>query len=281
MSIGVFFIVLLAALLHAGWNAILKKEADKLVGALGVALGSVPLAAGGLLIAGPPPSEVWPLIVLSALLHTGYFLFLLNAYRFGDLTQVYPVARGAAPLLTAAFAALVLSEAVTTQQSIAIVVIALGVASLVFTAKGEGRLDPVSFALALATSVFISAYSLNDGAAARLAGNSLSFYGAAALLNSAMMVVVAVAVRRRSIGQALRKAKLSMIVGGPASFIAYALVTWAFTQAPIAVVSALRETSVVFALILGSVALKEQLNWLKVASTFLTLSGVVVLRLQK
>jgi drug/metabolite transporter (DMT)-like permease len=281
MSTTVLLAILFAALLHAGWNAILKFEADKTLGALGVSLGSALPAFGCLLYAGLPPVEAWPLVLSSAVLHTGYFLFLMNAYRVGDLSQVYPVARGVAPLITAFFAALVLGETLTFVETTAIAIIAMGLASLVLTARSDGRLDLLSCGLALVTGVFIAAYSLNDGAGARLAGNSLSFYGAASLLNCAMMVAVIAPLRRNALHLLATTGRRSVLFGGPMSFIAYALITWAFTQAPIAVVSALRETSVVFALLIGTLLLKERLNLVKLVSTFLTISGAVLLRMQR
>lgn len=281
MSTAVFLLILSAALIHAVWNAILKFEPDKTVGALGVALGSVVPALACLVYAGLPPKEAWPFVVASAILHTGYFLFLMNAYRIGDLSQVYPVARGVAPLLTAVFAVLFLGETLTHIETTAIALIAAGLASLVLTARADGRLDLVSCGLALMAGVFIAAYSVNDGFGARLAGSSLSFYGAASLIKSIMMVVLLAPRRQQAIRAVATTGRRSLLLAGPLSFLAYALVTWAFTQAPIAVVSALRETSVIFALLIGAFLLKERLNLIKLVSTFFTLSGLVLLRLQR
>ncbi|MGN6582420.1 MAG: EamA family transporter [Rhizobiaceae bacterium] len=280
MSTPILIAILFAALLHAAWNALLKSQPDKMAGALAVSIGSSVMALICLAYTGLPGRAAWPLVAGSAVLHTGYFLFLTSAYRVGDLGQVYPVARGVAPLITAAGAVLLLGETLTPLETAAVAIIGLGLISLVLTAKTDGRLNVASCALALVTGLFISAYSLNDGTGARLAGNSLAYYSAAALLNSAVMCVGMSCFRRDVVPAALRNCRRSLWIGGPLSFIAYALITWAFTQAPIALVSALRETSLVFALIIGTLFLKERINLGKIISVFVTLSGAVLLRLQ-
>ena len=280
MSTFILITILFAALLHAGWNALLKSQSDKMAGALAVSLSGAVMGAACLAYTGLPVRAAWPLVASSAVLHTAYFLFLTSAYRVGDLNQVYPVARGVAPLLTAAAASLVLGERLTPLETAAVAVIGLGLISLVLTAKTDGRLNLVSCTLALVTGVFISAYSLNDGVGARMAGDSLAFFSATAILNAAMICACLSFFRRDVVIVSLMRCRRSLWIGGPLSFIAYALITWAFTQAPIALVAALRETSLVFALIIGTLFLKERINPAKIASVFVTLSGAVLLRLQ-
>jgi drug/metabolite transporter (DMT)-like permease len=280
MSTPILIAILFAAVLHAGWNALLKSQPDKMAGALAVSIGSTLMGVLCLFYTGFPAREAWPLVASSAVLHTGYFLFLTSAYRVGDLSQVYPIARGVAPLITAAGAGTLLGETLTPLETTAVVIIGLGLISLVLTAKTDGRLNVVSCTLALVTGLFISAYSLNDGVGARLAGNSVAYYSAAATLNCAMMCIGMSFFRRDIVPVALKNCRRSLWIGGPLSFIAYALITWAFTQAPIALVSALRETSLVFALIIGTLFLKERINLAKIVSVFVTLSGAVLLRLQ-
>jgi drug/metabolite transporter (DMT)-like permease len=280
MSTPVLIAILFAALLHAAWNALLKSQPDKMAGALAVSMGSALMGLACLIYTGLPAREAWPLVASSAVLHTGYFLFLTSAYRVGELSQVYPIARGVAPLITAAAAGVVLGETLTPLETAAVATIGLGLISLVLTAKTDGRLNVVSCTLALVTGVFISAYSLNDGIGARLAGNSVAYYSTAALLNCAMMCVGMSLFRCDIVAVSLKNCRRSLWIGGPLSFVAYALITWAFTQAPIALVSALRETSLVFALIIGTLFLKERVNLAKIVSVFVTLSGAVLLRMQ-
>jgi drug/metabolite transporter (DMT)-like permease len=280
MSTPVLITILFAALLHAGWNALLKSQPDKMAGVIAVTLGGAVMGLACLFHTGLPARVAWPLVASSAVLHTGYFLFLTSAYRVGDLSQVYPIARGVAPLMTAAAAGLVLGERLTPLETAAVAIIGLGLISLVLTAKTDGRLNLASCTLALVTGVFISAYSLNDGVGARTAGSSLAFFSAAALLNCVLMCIGMSFFRRDVVVVALKNCRRSLWIGGPLSFIAYALITWAFTQAPIAVVSALRETSLVFALVISTLFLKERINLAKVVSVFVTLSGAILLRLQ-
>jgi drug/metabolite transporter (DMT)-like permease len=280
MSTPVLIVILFAAVLHASWNALLKSQPDKAAGALAVSIGSALIGLVCLVFTGLPARESWPLIASSAVLHTGYFLFLTSAYRVGDLSQVYPIARGVAPLITAASAGLFLGETLTPMETAAVVIIGLGLISIVLTARTDGRFNLVSCTLALVTGIFISSYSLNDGVGARLSGNSVAFYGSAAILNCAMMCIGMSLFRHNVVATALTKCRRSLWIGGPLSFVAYALVTWAFTQAPIALVSAMRETSLVFALIIGTLFLKERVNLAKIVSVFVTLSGAVLLRLQ-
>ncbi|WP_102959821.1 DMT family transporter [Mangrovicella endophytica] len=278
MSSTVFAAVILAALLHAAWNALLKSETDKLAGGVGVSIGGVPLALAGIAVAGFPPLAAWPYVLASAVIHTFYYLCLLNAYRAADFTQVYPVARGIAPVLTACFGVIMLGEVLTPLQTAAVVIIGSGVTSLVFAGRSDRNLTGAGLAYALATGVLIATYSLNDGAGAREAGSSLSFYGTSSILNCALLCLYVRIARPGTLCACFTRARSSTLVGGPVSFVAYAIVTWAFSQAPIATVSALREVSVAFAILIGTFVLKERMNWRKIASTFVTLTGAILLR---
>ncbi len=281
MTTLVFISVLSAALLHAVWNAVLKGGGDKVVGMAGVVVGHAFLAFPVLLFFPFPAEESWPYIGLSALLHVGYQLFLMNAYRIGDLTQVYPIARGTAPLLVAGFSVVVLGVELLPLQILAVLVIACGIMSLSFVRRADGLFNRNAAMLAFVTGCFIASYSINDGLGARIAGSSLSFYACSAMLNAVIFVVILLAWRPAVLGRMTGEGWKSFYFGGPVSFIAYAIVTWAFTQAPIALVTALRETSIVFALLIGTVFLNERLNLGKVISTMATLLGAVLLRLAR
>lgn len=278
MSLQVFAAVVLAAFLHATWNALLKTETDKYAGSVALCVGSLPLAFGCLIYAGLPAPESWAHVLASGFIHTFYFVFLLNAYRAADFTQVYPVARGAAPVLTAILGTVLLGEILSPVQSAAVAVIAAGVTSLVFSGRGPRGMTKAGLGWALATSVVIATYSLNDGAGARLAGNSFAFYGASSILNCLLLCAYMRVVRPGAISRSFVCARKALLVGGPMSFVAYALVTWAFSHAPIATVSALREISILFAVLIGTFVLKERMNWRKIGSTFVTLMGVLLLR---
>ncbi len=280
MSTGVFLAVIAAAALHATWNALVKGGVDKALGMSAVVLGQGVFALGALpWVAAPAPAS-WPYVAGSIALHLGYQLFLLMSYRLGDLTQVYPIARGTAPLLVAAFSVLVLGVALAPLELAGVVVIGSGIISLSLVRRSDGLRNPRAAAAAVTTGCFIAAYSLVDGTGARAAGTGVGFYGWVAAGNALAMLVFAALARPRLL-RALPQAAGVAVVGGGASFAAYALVVWAFTQAPIALVTALRETSIVFALLIGVVFLKERLDLARVVSTMLTIGGAALLRLAR
>lgn len=269
---------LLAAVLHACWNALAKGAADKHLSMAGVIIGHLPFAIIGLMFVPMPDLASWPYLLGSLVLHFGYQIFLLNAYRIGDLTQVYPVARGIAPLIVAMVSVSVLNVILNWQEVLAISLIAAGLLSLGLVRGHSGTRNPKAAMLAAITGCFIAAYSLNDGLGARVAGTAVGFYSWAAIGNA---LVFALFIRVRKPGTLSRlwgEGRFVFIVGGGASYFAYALVVWGFTQAPIALVTALRETSIIFALFIGVVFMKERLDLFKVASTFIALIGAILLR---
>ena len=283
MTTTVFLVVVLAALLHATWNSLLKGSADKQVTMLAIALGHVPVALLMLPFAPGVDLAALPWILAGVALHLGYQLFLTAGYRIGDLTLVYPIARGSAPLVVTAFSIVVLGISFTTLELSGVVLIALGLASLSVVRRADGLRNSRAVVMALGTGVFIASYSLVDGTGARVAGSALGYWIWAAIGNAIMMSLFN-AVSRPRVFTALmasRSALTTGLLGGSASFLAYGLVIWAFTQAPIALVTALRETSIVFALLIGVGILKERLDLVKVVSTMITISGAVLLRASK
>lgn len=270
-----------AALLHASWNALVKGGSDKLLGMGAVIIGHVPFAILCLLFVPAPAPASWTLLCWGIVLHTGYQFFLLHSYKLGDLTQVYPIARGSAPLLVALFSVLVLKIELSKLELVAVAIIGIGILSLGLVRKSTGHRSPAAAISALITGCFIASYSLVDGTGARLAGTSVGFYSWLSIANGIIMSIYIIAVRPRILKQLVSTHLTLFMVGGGASFIAYAIVTWAFTQAPIALVTALRETSIVFALLIGVFFLKERIDLVKVFATFTTLVGAFLLRFGK
>ncbi|PVA07824.1 DMT family transporter [Thalassorhabdomicrobium marinisediminis] len=279
MSTVVILTTLLAALLHASWNAMAKGAADKHLSMAGVIIGHLPYAALGLFLAPAPDPAAYPYLLGSLVFHFGYQIFLINAYRLGDLTQVYPVARGIAPLIVAVVSVTLLNVVLGWPEVLAVVLIGTGLLSLGLVRGSGGARNPKAALVAAITGCFIAGYSLVDGLGARAAGTAVGFYSWAAIGNA---VVFAVFLRLRKPGTLRRlftpEGRFVLTVGGLASYIAYVLVVWGFTQAPIALVTALRETSIVFALFIGVVFMKERLDVFKLGSTFLTLIGAILLR---
>ena len=278
MTTAVFIAVIGAALLHAVWNALVKGGRDKHLSMSAVVLGHAPF--GCLAVAFSPALESGSLPYLAGgiALHVGYQLLLLESYRVGDLTQVYPIARGSAPLIVAAVSIGFLGVELSAIEQSAVAVIAAGIMSVSLVRQRDGQRNTKAALLALGTGCFIAAYSLVDGLGARAAGTALGFYGWLTIGNAVVFAAL-MSIRRPDVLKRLASGgKRLFVVGGGASFAAYALVVWAFTQAPIALVTALRETSIVFALLIGVVFLKERLDLVKVLSTVLTLAGAVLLR---
>jgi len=277
----VFLAVIGAALLHASWNALVKGGSDKLLGMSAVFIGHVPFAVLCLMFVPPPKPESWPWLCAGIILHIGYQFFLLHSYKLGDLTQVYPIARGSAPLLVALFSVLVLQVELSKFELMAVAIIGLGILSLGLVRKSDGQRSPVAAVSALITGCFIASYSLVDGTGARLAGTSVGFYSWLSIVNGIVMSLYVLAVRPTILAQLVTSDIRLFLAGGGASFTAYAIVTWAFTQAPIALVTALRETSIVFALLIGVFFLRERIDLVKVFATFTTLVGALLLRFGK
>ncbi len=281
MSPSVMFIVLIAATLHASWNFLIKQNKDKHLSMTAVVLGHTPFALAVLIFSPLPKLEALPYILIGALLHTGYQLFLLYSYRIGDLSQVYPLARGVAPLIVAVVSVMVLGAHLNHLELSAIIIIGSGIMSLTLVRRNDGCKNYRAAVLAIATGGFIAAYSLVDGLGARVATTALGFYGWLSLLNAISFSIVMKTIRPGMIKTVVLKNYALTLGGGCASFTAYALVIWAFTMAPIALVTALRETSIIFALFLGVFVLKERLDLIKVFASMVTLLGVGLLRINR
>ena len=280
MTPTVFLAVLLAAALHATWNALVKGGEDKHASMTAVVIGHAPLALLGIAAAPLPAAGGLSWLAVGIALHLGYQLFLIAGYRAGDLTQVYPIARGSAPLIVAAVSVGLLGVVLSGTEILAIALIAAGIISLALVRRADGARNPRAVAMALGTGCFIASYSLVDGLGARASGTALGYWSWAALGNGVLFCAWTALAKPGHLSRTLRDRRLMLVGmgGGSASYIAYALVVWAFTQAPIALVAALREISIVFALLIGVFVLRERLSLAKLASTMVTIVGAGLLR---
>lgn len=281
VSTSIFLVVMAAAILHAVWNASIKDSGDKFVNMAAVIIGQAPLAAISLLFVSAPAFDSLPYLFAGIALHVGYQFFLPLSYKHGDFTLVYPIARGVAPLLVAGISVAFLGVVLNLTETIGVATIGLGIMSLALVRKGDGQRNIKAAGLALITGCFIAAYSLVDGTGARISGTAIGFYGWLALGSSFVYVSILTLWKPAIVQQAWRTRKIKGFLGGSASFIAFALVIWAFTQAPIALVTALRETSIIFALLIGVFVLKEKLDLMKVLSTMLTVAGAIILKFSR
>jgi drug/metabolite transporter (DMT)-like permease len=279
MDIVVFLAVLAAAAAHAGWNAVIKGGGEPLVttALLSFAAGvvGVPLLAW----AGLPNAAAWPWVVASIIVHVGYFASLIETYRYGDLGQVYPIARGSAPLLTAICGALLLGEDLNLRGWSGILLLVAGVLLLSLGGQRSLLVDRRGVRYALITALTISAYTLVDGIGARASCNSVAY--TASLFIGCAFAMLGYLLWRGG-GVALAKAApywRSAMLGGGMQVISYGIAIWAMTVAPIALVAALRETSVLFGLLIAVVVLKEPLSKVRIAAVLIVVGGLLLLRL--
>jgi len=278
LTLLTFLTVLFAAVLHATWNALVKSNGDKVVSMTAITLGRAPLALLAIPFVPFPDRESWLLLGLSVIVHVFYQLSLMRAYRLGDFTQVYPIARGSAPALVTLISLFGLGVVLTLNQITAICLILAGIFCLSLLKQTDGLHNPKAVMAALLTGCCIACYSLLDGFGARAAGTAVGYIAWMSSLSALVFSTIIGFYRPDALKAAIAKDQIKTWFGGAASITAYVLVVWAMTEAPIAVVTALRETSTVFALFIGVLFLKERLTAGKVVATLLTLSGVLLLR---
>lgn len=274
MSALVIALVLAAAVLHAGWNALLRSGADRLLSMTIMSMATTAVALPCVLILPLPAAASWPYLCVSSMLQVGYAIFLVLSYRQGELGQVYPIIRGSAPALSAVGAMLFAGEHPGTAALAGIALVSGGIMSL---SLGKGAAAPASAALAVVTGCFIAGYTVLDGIGARLSEHPQAYVAWIFVLYGAAMPVV-LRLARGSIGIDVRAPEtLKSIAGGLVSLFTYGLVVTALTLSPIGAVSALRETSVVFAALVGRVFLGEVLTLRRIAACIVVALGAVCL----
>jgi drug/metabolite transporter (DMT)-like permease len=280
-SVGLTVIgaVLLAAVLHAVWNALAHAISDQLVGfaLIGVA---VTVGAVAIVLASPAPlAASWPFLAGSASLHVAYQLLLMRCYRLGEFGQVYPLARGTSPWLVAVSAAVFVHEQLSVIRLVGVLVISLGLVALVFVGGVPTRAARPAIAAAVLTGVVIASYTTLDGLGVRSSGTVAGYIGWLFLLQGPELPLAAVVARRGLLWQQVRPHLLAGLVGGVLSLIAYALVLWAQARGALAPIAALRETSVIVGAVIGAVLFGEQFGRWRVAATILVASGVILITL--
>lgn len=281
MDFFVFCAVLAAAACHAGWNALLKLRLEPVVATALVATASGLIAIPAVLVTGLPDAAAWPYLVGSVVIHVGYYLTLAEAYRFGDLGQVYPIARGAAPLMTAVLATVWLQETLGFYGWAGVILLAAGILLLaVRGGRPTRQFDARSVGFALLTSLTITSYTLVDGIGARLAGASTAYTAWLFLLSGLVMTMYGfLRVGRRLAGDFVSNWQMA-IAGAALSTTAYAIAIWAMTVAPIALVAALRETSVLFGALFATLLLREPWVLARVTAAIIVLAGALLLRVR-
>ncbi len=279
MSTEVMAIVLFSALLHAGWNALVRASQDKFLASLHVVCGAS--ALGLLALPGlplPAPAS-WPWLLASGLIHVVYFSLVARAYQGADLGFAYPLMRGTAPALTALAAVAWLGEAPSAGGWAGIALICSGVLLLAGRAWRSGAHHPAATLAALANAGVIALYTLVDGLGVRLSGHAFSYTAWVFLLTAVFMLATALVWRGRPALRSLASSGRAALLGGAGTLGAYGLALWAMAQAPIALVAALRETSIVFGALISVVFLHEGLSRLRLVSVLLVCAGAVALKL--
>jgi drug/metabolite transporter (DMT)-like permease len=277
VTAAVLALVLFASIMHAAWNALVKASDDRLAaGSLVMVAGAIVFGLPLILVVPFPDENAWAYLIASIAIHLAYIAFLARAYREGDLGQVYPLARGSGPLFLA-LGTLAVGGEVGWQQLAGILVISAGVISLArrpasYVSDG-GR--PVLHALA--TGLMIAAYSYVDGMGTRATTEPLSYIGWSFFLHGLAFTALLALTRRATIVATLKRDRGRVLATGILACGAYGIVLWAMTLAPIASVAALRETSVVVAVLIGSLLMHEPFGWRRAAAAAVVASGIVVL----
>ena len=279
MDLTVFLAVLAAAVMHASWNVLVKLKLDRflslcliqtLMGVIGLCM---------LAVFTFPAAASITYAVTSGLLHLGYFLFLARSYRTGDLSQVYPIARGAAPLLTLAGTWIFMHEEVNLLGGAGVAVLVLGIWVISLVGQRGFRLDGMTLFFALGTSVFVAAYTIVDGMGGRASGQPSGYAGMVFVFDAVFLSIAALAMRGPGILRDVAPYWKTGIIGALLSVGAYWIAIWAMTKAPIASVAALRETSILVVMLLSMRVLKETVTLPRLGGAVLIAIGAMLIRL--
>ena len=279
MDTTVFIIILLATVMHAIWNAMVKHHPDKVIAVLAIVLGHIPLALFCIIYFPLPGKEALPYIIASVIAHQGYQWYMINSYKVGDYTNVYPIFRGFGPLLATLISLIFLGVVFKIATIISILFICVGIMVLgLFGSKDKNQFEIIKYALL--TGSFISLYSLIDGYGARVSASSISYISFSFLFSALLFpIILKLNKHENIISKVFKDAKMIFWVGGSISFVIYVIVVWGFTKAPIPLVAALRETSIFFSIFIGYFFLKETINLKKIISILLIVIGVIGIKL--
>jgi drug/metabolite transporter (DMT)-like permease len=276
LSLAVTLAVIAAAVTHAVWNAIAHGIKDQtlafaLIGVGGIAAG-IPLV----IVAAMPHGDCWPYLLGSVAIHVFYNLLLMQCYQLGEFSQVYPLARGTSPLVVTILAAIFIHEHLALPQIAGVLVVSGGLATLVLAGRRPGR---ATFAAAVGTGLTIAAYTTVDGVGVRLSGSPVGYIGWLMILECLCVPMFAVLRRRHVLLKQPKRILLAGLAAGALSVLAYGLVLWAQTRGALAPIAALRETSVIFGAIIGTLIFREPFGRTRIAATVLVAAGIVLLNL--
>jgi drug/metabolite transporter (DMT)-like permease len=274
LSLTVTLAVLAAAVTHATWNAVAHGIKDQTLAFALIGVGGIMVAVPQVIVAALPRSASWPYLLGSIAIHVFYNLLLIQCYRLGEFSQVYPLARGISPLVVTILAAVFVHEHLAFWQVAGVGVVSAGLAFLVFAGSRPGRR---AFLAAVGTGLTIAAYTTVDGVGVRLSASPVGYIGWLMVLQSLCVPMFAAVRRRDVLLKQPPRILLSGLAAGALSVLAYGLVLWAQTRGALAPIAALRETSVIFGAIIGTLVFREPFGRARIAATVLVVTGIVLL----
>ena len=274
LPLTVTLAVLAAAVTHATWNAIAHGIKDQTLAFALIGIGGITVSIPLVIVAALPRSSSWPYLLASIAIHVFYNLLLMQCYRLGEFSQVYPLARGISPLVVTILAAMFVHEHLGLLQVAGVVVVSAGLAFLVFGGRRPGR---GAFLAAVGTGLTIAAYTTVDGVGVRLSASPVGYIGWLMVLQSLCVPLFAAVRRRDVLLKQPRRILLAALAAGALSVLAYGLVLWAQTRGALAPIAALRETSVIFGAIIGTLVFREPFGRTRIIATVLVVAGIVLL----
>ena len=274
LPLSVTLAVLAAAVTHATWNAIAHGIRDQTLSFGLIGAGGIIVAIPLVVVVAAPRSEAWPYLLGSVAIHVFYNLLLMRCYRYGEFGQVYPLARGISPLVVTILAAVFVGEHLALPQLAGVAVVSGGLAALVFAGRRPGR---AALLAAIGTGLTIAAYTTVDGVGVRLSASPVGYIGWLMLLQSLCVPAFALIRRRDMLASQPPRILLAGVAAGALSVLAYGLVLWAQTRGALAPIAALRETSVIFGAIIGTLVFREPFGRARIAATVLVAAGIVLL----
>lgn len=279
MSVGIMFAVLFGALLHAGWNAMIRGSTERTLDTVLVVAGAATISALALPFAPLPAPASWPYLIASGAIHVAYFMLVALSYRHGELSFAYPLMRGSAPVVSAIAAALLLSESLSAGSWLAVLLIGGGVMLMAADSWRRGAFQGRATLAALATAAVIVVYTLVDGIGVRLSGHAAAYTGWVFVLTAIPLVALFLRRSGAATRAHFRRCWHRGLLGGACTLGSYGLSLWAMTHAPIALVAALRETSVIFGALLAVLLLGERPGRMRWLAIFIVTAGAATIKL--
>jgi drug/metabolite transporter (DMT)-like permease len=274
LPLSVTLAVLAAAVTHAVWNAIAHGIKDQTLAFALIGVGGVAVAIPLIIVTAVPRNPSWPYLLISVAIHVFYVLLLMQCYRLGEFSQVYPLARGVSPLVVTILAAVFVHEHLAFPAIAGVVVVSAGLAALVFGGRRPGR---AAFLAAVGTGLTIAGYTTVDGVGVRLSHSPAGYIAWLMLLQSLCVPLFALIRRRDVLLKQPRRILASGLAAGALSVLAYGLVLWAQTRGALAPIAALRETSVIFGAIIGTLAFREPFGRTRITATVVVVAGILLL----